>query len=142
PVLLRVLAADEDHGGGTVADGGRVPGGDGSAFDEGGPQAGEGLGGGVGPHAFVGVDDGVALASLDGDGRDLLGDEVMRGGGALVRRGGDFVLFLARDGEGGVVPLGGGSHGVVVEGIRESVVGHVVECGDASVRPAFARAGE
>src|SRR5690606_29138926 len=87
-------------------------------------------------------DDGVALASLDGDGRDLLGDEVVGGGGALVRGGGDFVLFLARDREGGVVSLGGCSHRVVVEGIRQPGVGHVGGRGDAAVRPALAGAWE
>src|SRR5690606_36711860 len=92
--------------------------------------------------SFVGVDDDVALATGDGHGGDLLGDQFVGSACALVRGGGHFVLFVTRDAEGGVVALGGGYHGVFVEGIRQSVVCGQVDRGDTAVCPALARAGQ
>src|SRR6185436_19536802 len=76
----------------------RVAGGDGAVGLERGTQAGERLRRRARTHALVGLDqDRVALALRHRDGDVLVVELAVldRGGGALVRRGGDLVLTLA-----------------------------------------------
>ena len=99
PSSIAFGLAHHDDRGGTVVDGGGVARGDGAGLGERGPQACRGVfGGGVGANALVvGEDDRVAFALGDGHGDDLVVEQsVLPGGGrALVRRGGERVLFCA-----------------------------------------------
>src|SRR5699024_1680351 len=97
---LRVGAGGggEHERGGAVGDLRGVPGRDRAALGEGGAQTGEGGRSGVGADALVGGDLERLPATLrHGDRDDLLGQQLLRGGGALVGKGRDPVLVLARD---------------------------------------------
>src|SRR5258708_5845143 len=72
-VLLGGLARlHQHHRGGAVVDAGRIGGRDRAVLGEGGAQLTDAVERGAVLGKFVGVDDDVALARLDGDGRDLL----------------------------------------------------------------------
>jgi hypothetical protein len=78
---------------------------------------------------FVAVDDDVALAALDRDGRDLVGElaGLLRGLGLVLGADGEFVLHVAGD-----LPLlghvlGGLAHVVAVEGVPQTVADHRVD---------------
>jgi hypothetical protein len=78
---------------------------------------------------FVAVDDDVALAALDRDGRDLVGElaGLLRGLGLVLAADGEFVLHVAGD-----LPLlghvlGGLAHVVAVEGVPQTVADHRVD---------------
>ena len=78
---------------------------------------------------FVGVDDHVALAGLDGHRRDLVLEfaGLLRGFRLVLRGDRELVLLLARD-----LPLlgdvlGGGAHVIAVEGVPQAVLDHGVD---------------
>jgi hypothetical protein len=90
------------------------------------------LGDGVERHAVLDVlviDDGVALAALDGDGRDLVLElaGLLRGLGLVLRGDGELVLLLARDLPLAGDVLGGRAHVVAVEGVPQAVLDHGVD---------------
>ena len=78
---------------------------------------------------FVGIDDNVALAGLDGDGDDLILElaGLLRGLGLVLRADGEFVLLRTGD---LILPgdvLGGIAHVVAVEGVPQPVLDHGVD---------------
>ena len=135
----------DDHGGGAVRDLGRVARRDRAAFGEGGSQSRQGLHRGLGPHPLVsGHPHGFAptLRHLDGDDLRVEHTALLRGGGPLMRERGDLVLGLPGEFVASVVPFRGRAHALPVVGIRQPVVGHVVEDLDGAVGPAIARSHE
>ena len=103
--------------------------GDGAVLGEGGAQLLHPLDVGAVADVFVLVDDGVALAGLDGEGDDLVLEAagVLRRLGLVLAGHGELVLLLAAD-----LPLlgdvlGGLAHVVAVEGVPEAVLDHRVD---------------
>src|SRR6185312_13631782 len=98
PLRLRPGVRGEDEGARAVVDAGRVAGRVRAVPSGQARQRGEALERGVAPGRLVDLDDRLALAALDRDGRDLLGQApVVRGGDrALVRAEGPAVHVGAR----------------------------------------------
>ena len=88
-----------DQRGGAIVDAGCVAGGDGAGIAERGLQLRQHFQRGVGAQVFIVFDHRVALAALDGDGRDLLGEEpaVLRFFRSLLAGVGELVLVGAGD---------------------------------------------
>ena len=84
---------------------------------------------GAGANIFVAVDDGVALAALDGDGDDLVLElaRLLRGFGLVLRGDREFVLGVTRDLELAGDILGRVAHVVAVEGVPQPVLDHRVD---------------
>jgi hypothetical protein len=124
-----LLLGHQERHGGAVGERGGVPGGDGALGVEGGAEAGEALGGGVGADALVMLDGdglGAGLGEDGGvDGDDLLGEDAFFAGdgGAAVGLGGEGVLVGAADLEARGDVLGGGAHGGVGLGAALHEVG-------------------
>src|SRR5436190_12378950 len=119
----------QHHRGGAVIDAGRAAGGDGTVLLEGRLELGHRVDGSAMARIFVGADDDVALAGLDGDGDDLVLElaGLLRGLGLVLRVNRKLVLLRAGD---LVLPrnvLGGVAHVVAVEGVPQAVLDHGVD---------------
>src|SRR5215470_9172451 len=124
-----LLGRHQHHGGSAVIDAGGGARGDRAFLLEGGLQLGHRIERGAMTRIFVGVDDDVALAGLDGDRDDLVLElaGLLRGLGLLLRLDRELVLLGAGD-----LPLprdvlGGVAHVVAVEGIPQAVLDHGVD---------------
>src|SRR5215468_6331839 len=124
-----LLGRHQHHGGGAVIDAGGRACGNRALLLEGGLQLGHRIERGAMTRIFVGVDDDVALAGLDGDRDDLVLElaGLLRGLGLLLRLDRELVLLGASD-----LPLprdvlGGVAHVVAVEGIPQTVLDHGVD---------------
>ena len=78
---------------------------------------------------FVAVDDGVALAALDGDGDDLVLElaGLLRGFGLVLRGDRELVLVVTRDLELAGDILGRVAHVIAVEGVPQPVLDHRID---------------
>ena len=136
----------EDDGGGCVVDAGRVAGGDGAIFLEGGLEGGERFERGVGADAFVVREDGGRRAFFGGEGEgNDFGVEaagLLCGGGFAM--GVERVLILLFAGDGVLVgdEFAGHAHVLVVAGAPEAVVDHGVDGFGVAHAKTLARIGQ
>src|SRR4029078_5379508 len=112
-----------------VIDAGRAAGGDGTVLFEGRLELGHRVDGGAVARILVVADDDIALAGLDGDGRDLFLEPagLLGGLGLVLRMNREFVLLRTGD---LVLPrdvLGGVTHVVAVEGVPQTFLDHGVD---------------
>ena len=98
-MALGGVVAGDEQGGGAVVDARGIAGGDGARIAERGLQLGELFEGRLGTGVFVLADDRVALATLDGDGGDLAGEEAggLGSAGLVLATEREAVLGVAGD---------------------------------------------
>ena len=129
PALLCLVRAHQQGTGGAVVQAGCVGRGDRTVTGEGRAQFLHGFHGGAVADVFITVHDDVALAGLDGESGDFIGEfaSLLGGFGLVLRGDGKFVLLFAAD-----LPLFsnvfcGLTHVIAVERIPKTVTDHGVD---------------
>ena len=143
PTFGRLGGGHDDQRAGAIVDAAGVAGGDRAVLAECRAQLAHGVHGAVVADIFVLIDHHIALAALDGDGRDFTGEFAgfLRGAGLVLAGDGEFVLFFAGDLVGAGDVFRRGAHVIAVEGVPQPVFDHGVDEGHVAHSGAGAQIG-